>query len=67
VRYVSSVNKKIMEAVEKSTYPKQVKELIKALLVIELRHFGDKSPRYAEDYDRNIKRLAGFKETEEDK
>ena len=64
---MSSVNKRILETIEKSAFPNEVKELLNALLAIELRHFGDKNPRYAEDYDRNIKRLAKFKESEEDK
>ena len=64
---MSSVNKKILETIKKSTFPDEIKELLQALLAIELRNFGDKNPRYAEDYDRNIKRLAKYKEPEEDK
>jgi hypothetical protein len=63
---MSSVNKRILEAIEKSSYSEEVKDLLKILLMIELRHHGDKNPRYAEDYDRNIKRLAKCKETKED-
>jgi Na+/phosphate symporter len=62
---MSAVNRRILETLEKSNYSNEVKELIKTLLMIELKHAGDKVPRYAEDYDRNIKRLAKFKETDE--
>jgi len=62
---MSTVNKRILETLEKSSYSNEVKELIKTLLMIELRHKGDKVPRYAEDYDRTIKRLAKFSEVEE--
>lgn len=64
---MSNVNKRILDALDKSGYSDEVKELIRTLLMIELRHKGDKNPRYAEDYDRNIKRLAKFSEAEEDK
>jgi hypothetical protein len=64
---MSSVNKRILETIERSTYSDEVKELLRALLMIELRHHGDKNPRYAEDYDRNIKKIAKFKESEEDR
>ena len=64
---MSSVNRRILDALDKSDYSSEVKELIRTLLMIELRHKGDKIPRYAEDYDRNIKRLAKFSEVEEDR
>ncbi len=59
---MSSVNKRIFETLEKSKYSDEVKELIKTLLMIELRNSGDKAPRYAEDYDRNIKKFAKYVE-----
>jgi hypothetical protein len=62
---VSTVSKRILDSLAKSDYSEEVKELIRTLLIIELRHKGDKNPRYAEDYDRNIKRLAKFHEVEE--
>ena len=65
--HVSNINRRILETIEKSAFPDEVKELLRTLLTIELKHFGDRNPRYAEDYDRNIKRLAKFKEPEEDK
>lgn len=61
---MSSVNKKILETIEKSAYSEEVKELLKSLLAIELRHHGDKNPRYAEDYDRNIMRGAKYRESD---
>lgn len=61
------MSKRILDSLDKSGYSDEVKELIRTLLFIELRHKGDKSPRYAEDYDRNIKRLAKFSEVEEDR
>ena len=64
---MSNVNKRILDALDKSSYSDEVKELIRTMLMIELRHKGDKNPRYAEDYDRNIKRLAKFSEAEEDR
>lgn len=64
---MSTVNKRILETLESSGYSNEVKELIRTLLMIELRHKGDKIPRFAEDYDRNIKRLAKFTELEEDR
>jgi hypothetical protein len=64
---MSNVNKRILEVLEKSNYSSEVKELIRTLLMIELRHKGDTAPRYAEDYDRNIKQLAKFTDIEEEK
>lgn len=63
---MSSVNKRILETIEKSDYSDEIKELLKSLLAIELRQHGDKIPRYAEDYDRIIMRLAKYKEVEEE-
>lgn len=63
---MSCVNRKILETIEKSAYSEEVKELLKSLLAIELRHHGDKNPRYAEDYDRNIMRYAKYRESDEE-
>jgi hypothetical protein len=62
---MSSVNRRILDTIDKSSYPDEIKEMLKSLLAIELRHHGDKNPRYAEDYDRIIMRLAKYKEVEE--
>jgi len=64
---MSSVNKKILEAVEEGDFALEIKELLKALLVVEARNAEDKKPRYSEDYDRIIKKLAekrGYEEEE---
>lgn len=51
---MSSVNKKILETIEEADFPQDIKDFLKNLLVIELRIFGDRKPRYSEDYDRVI-------------
>ena len=64
---MSSVNRKILQAVEEGDFAPEIKELLKALLVIEARNAEDKKPRYSEDYDRIIKNLAekrGYQEEE---
>jgi hypothetical protein len=64
---MSSVNRKILEAIEEGNSAPEIKELLKALLVIEARNAEDKKPRYTEDYDRIIKKLAekrGYQEEE---
>jgi SOS response regulatory protein OraA/RecX len=64
---MSSVNRKILEAIEEGNSAPEIKELLKALLVIEARNAEDKKPRYWEDYDRIIKKLAekrGYQEEE---
>jgi hypothetical protein len=63
---MSTVNKRIFETLEKTNYSKEVKELIRTLLMIELRNSGDKAPRYTEDYDRLIKKFAKYVEPEVD-
>ena len=64
---MSSVNRKILEAIEEGNSAPEIKELLKALLMIEARNAEDKKPRYSEDYDRIIKKLAekrGYQEDE---
>ena len=64
---MSSVNRKILEAIEEGNSAPEIKELLKALLVIEARNAEDKKPRYSEDFDRIIKKLAekrGYQEDE---
>lgn len=63
---MSSVNRKILETIDKSAYSEEVKELLKSLLAIELKNHGDKKPRYAEDYDRSIMRIVKYQESEGD-
>ena len=51
------MNKKILEIIDKSEYSKDVKDLVKGLLYIELRNFERGDLRYGYDYDRVINRL----------
>lgn len=55
---MSAVNKEILETIEEGDFPQEIKKLLKELLLIELKNFGDKKPRYGEDYDRIIKKFA---------
>ena len=55
---MSSVNKKILETIEESEFPEEIKELLKALLTIEIKNFASKYPLYSKDYDRIIMNLA---------
>jgi hypothetical protein len=55
---LQGINKKILETIEESKYPNDIKELLLALLNIENRNKYDQYPRYAEDYDRKIKEVA---------
>lgn len=67
MKQLSSVNKRILDTIEESEFSKEIKDLLRALLMIELRNFGDKNPRYSEDYDRIVKKLAeaqGYREDE---
>jgi len=54
---MSEVNKRILDAIKKSNFSPEIKDLLRNLLMIELRNFEDKYPRYAEDYDRIIRKL----------
>jgi len=64
---MSSVNKRILEAIEKADFPQDTKDFLKKLLMIEIRIFGDKRPRYSEDYDREINRFVERRMQTEDK
>lgn len=55
---MSSVNRRILDTIEESNFSKEIKDLLRTLLAIEMKNFGDKNPRYSEDYDRIIKKLA---------
>jgi hypothetical protein len=52
------VNKRIIDTIEGSNFPKEIKDLLKTLLNIELRNFQNKTFIYGKDYDRVIKELA---------
>jgi hypothetical protein len=51
------VNKRIIDTIEESNFPREVKDLLKTLLNIELRNFQNKMFLYGKDYDRVIKEL----------
>lgn len=63
---MSNVNRRILETIEKSCFPPKIKALLKSLLMIELRNFEDKIPRYGEDYDRVIKQLLEVTDQQDD-
>jgi hypothetical protein len=63
---VSSVNRRIIETIDESKFDDKIKELLKTLLMIELKNMADKSVRFSEDYDRSIKRLSRVEENQED-
>jgi len=64
---MSFENRRILETIEKGDFAPEIKELLKELLVIEARIAEDKKPRYSEDYDRVIKKLAERRGYLEDK
>lgn len=55
---MSSVSKRILETIEESMFPQDIKDLLKSLLNVELRNFAYKNPLYSKDYDRIIMELA---------
>ena len=64
---LSDVNRRIIETIEESKFPKEMKDLLKALLNIELRNFQIRNPMYGKDYDRVITELAEKRKPREDK
>ena len=58
VMKLSSVNKRIIETIDKSDYPNEIKKMLKNLLIIELRNSQSKSSLYSRDYDRIISEVA---------
>jgi hypothetical protein len=67
VKDLSDVNRRIIETIEESKFPKEMKDLLKALLNIELRNFQIRNPMYGKDYDRVITELAEKRKPREDK
>jgi len=63
---MSSVNRRILDTIEESKFPREIKDLLKALLNIELKNFATKYPLYSKDYDRIIMNLAEARKTRED-
>jgi hypothetical protein len=66
-QFMSNVNRRILKTIEESKFEENIKELLETLLAIELRNMADKTIRYAEDYDRILRRLSGATEEQEDK
>ncbi len=60
------VNRRILEAIEQTTFPKEIKTLLKTLLLIELKNIERGDQRYTEEYDRVIKQLSGISILSED-
>jgi hypothetical protein len=67
VKIVSSVSRRIIETIEESEFPREIKDMLKALLNVELRNFQIKSPLYGKDYDRIIMQLAETHRHQEEK
>jgi len=64
---LSAVNKRILETIEESEFPKEIKDLLKALLNVELKNNAQKYPLYSKDYDRIIMNLAEARKRKEGK
>lgn len=61
------MNRRIIDTIDGSDFPKEIKDLLKTLLNIELRNFQNKTAFYGKDYDRAIMELADAKHRQEDK
>jgi len=59
---MSDVNKRLLKTIETSAYDENIKDLLKQLLLIELKNFNDNNPKYSEDYDRIIKKLVNYED-----
>lgn len=64
---MSNVNRRIIETIEESDFPKDIKNLLKTLLNIELRNSQFKNPLYGKDYDRVVIELAEARHRREGK
>jgi len=51
-----TLNKRIIDKINESEINEQIKAFLKTILVVELEHFEEGKPRYAEEYDRNIQK-----------
>lgn len=63
---MSTVNKRIMETIQESSFPKEIKELLRVLLNIELRNFQNRNPLYSKEYDRIIMEFVETRRRRED-
>lgn len=64
---LSSINKRILETIEESEFSKEIKDMLKALLNVEMKNSQTKNPIYSKDYDRIIISLAKLNRELEDK
>jgi hypothetical protein len=53
-----NVNRRIIETIDQSSYPEDIKKMLKSLLTIELRNSQTKSSLYSRDYDRIISEIS---------
>lgn len=53
---MSKLNKRILDTINESDYDQTMKDFLKELLMIELRNFEDKYPRYTKDYEQILTR-----------
>lgn len=53
-----NVNRRIIETIDQSKYPEDIKKMLKSLLTIELRNSQTKSSLYSRDYDRIISEIS---------
>jgi len=54
---MSTLNRRIIEAIDRADFSENIRFFLKNILTIELGNLGDKRPRYGEDYDRAIKKF----------
>lgn len=64
---LSSINRRILETIEESEFSKEIKDLLKALLNVELKNLAGNYPLYAKDYDRIIMNLEEARRRKEDR
>jgi hypothetical protein len=64
---LSAVNKRILDTIEESKFPEEIKDLLKSLLNVELKNNAEKYPLYSKDYDRIIMNLAEVRKRKEGK
>jgi len=63
---MSVVNRRIIETIEESDFPQEIKDMLKALLNVELRNFQIKSPLYGREYDRILMETAEIRRRRKD-
>lgn len=53
-----SINKKIIDEIDKSEYDSTLKEFLKKILSLEFKHFEEEQWRFRRDYESKIKHYA---------